>query len=39
MIVLSSKEEPAIKAQAFALGANDYQVKLPDKLELIARIR
>jgi sigma-B regulation protein RsbU (phosphoserine phosphatase) len=39
MIVLSSKEEPAIKAQAFALGANDYLVKLPDKLELVARIR
>ncbi len=39
MIVLSSKEEPAIKAQAFALGANDYLVKLPDKIELIARIR
>jgi sigma-B regulation protein RsbU (phosphoserine phosphatase) len=39
MIVLSSKEEPVIKAQAFALGANDYLVKLPDKVELIARIR
>jgi sigma-B regulation protein RsbU (phosphoserine phosphatase) len=39
MIVLSSKEEPATKAQAFALGANDYLVKLPDKVELIARIR
>ena len=39
MIVLSSKEEPAIKAQAFALGANDYLVKLPDKVEMIARIR
>lgn len=39
LIVLSSKEEPAIKAQAFALGANDYLVKLPDPLELIARIR
>jgi sigma-B regulation protein RsbU (phosphoserine phosphatase) len=39
MIVLSSKEEPATKAQAFALGANDYLVKLPDKIELIARIR
>ena len=25
--------------QAFALGANDYLVKLPDKIELIARIR
>jgi sigma-B regulation protein RsbU (phosphoserine phosphatase) len=39
MIVLSSKEEPVIKAQAFALGANDYLVKLPDKVELIARVR
>ena len=39
MIVLSSKEEPAIKAQAFGLGANDYLVKLPDRVELIARIR
>ncbi|MHB8903270.1 MAG: response regulator, partial [Thermoguttaceae bacterium] len=37
MIVLSSKEEPVIKAEAFAVGANDYVVKLPDKLELIAR--
>jgi sigma-B regulation protein RsbU (phosphoserine phosphatase) len=39
MIVLSSKEEPATKAQAFGLGANDYLVKLPDRIELIARIR
>ena len=39
MIVLSSKEEPVIKAKAFSLGANDYLVKLPDKLELAARIR
>jgi sigma-B regulation protein RsbU (phosphoserine phosphatase) len=39
MIVLSSKEEPTVKAEAFALGANDYIVKLPDKIELLARIR
>jgi sigma-B regulation protein RsbU (phosphoserine phosphatase) len=39
MIVLSTKEEAETKAQAFAVGANDYLVKLPDKLELIARIR
>ena len=39
MIVLSTKEEPKIKAEAFALGANDYVVKLPDRLELLARIR
>jgi phosphoserine phosphatase RsbU/P len=39
MIVLSTKEEPIVKAEAFAVGANDYLVKLPDKLELIARLR
>ncbi len=39
LIVLSSKEEPIIKAEAFARGANDYMVKLPDRLEVIARIR
>ncbi len=39
LIVLSSKEEPTIKAKAFELGANDYLVKLPNALELIARIR
>ncbi|MFM7150381.1 MAG: SpoIIE family protein phosphatase [Gemmataceae bacterium] len=39
MIVLSSKEEPVIKAEAFKLGANDYLVKLPDKLEVLARLR
>jgi len=39
LIVLSSKEEPAVKAKAFKLGANDYVVKLPDRVELIARIR
>jgi sigma-B regulation protein RsbU (phosphoserine phosphatase) len=39
LIVLSSKEEAKTKAEAFALGANDYLVKLPDKIELIARIR
>ena len=39
LIVLSTKEEAATKAEAFALGANDYLVKLPDRIELIARIR
>ena len=39
IIVLSTKEEPAVKGEAFAAGANDYLVKLPDKIELIARIR
>jgi len=39
LIVLSANEDPVVKANAFALGANDYMVKLPDKLEVIARIR
>lgn len=39
VVVLSTKEEPAIKSEAFANGANDYIVKLPDKVELVARIR
>jgi sigma-B regulation protein RsbU (phosphoserine phosphatase) len=39
LIVLSAKEEAATKAEAFALGANDYLVKLPDRVELVARIR
>ncbi|MFA7159433.1 MAG: SpoIIE family protein phosphatase [Kiritimatiellia bacterium] len=39
VIVLSTKEEPKVKADSFARGANDYIVKLPDRIELIARIR
>lgn len=39
IIVLSAKEDPQVKAEAFVLGANDYIVKLPDRVELIARIR
>jgi sigma-B regulation protein RsbU (phosphoserine phosphatase) len=39
LIVLSTKEEATTKAEAFAGGANDYLVKLPDRIELIARIR
>jgi len=39
IIVLSTREDPTTKRDAFAVGANDYVVKLPDKIELIARIR
>lgn len=39
LIVLSSKEEATTKAEAFARGANDYLVKLPDPIEMLARIR
>ncbi|CAE6935425.1 diguanylate cyclase (GGDEF domain) with PAS/PAC sensor [Pseudomonas marincola] len=39
IIVLSTKEDPQIKCAAFSAGANDYLVKLPDVIELVARIR
>ena len=39
LIVLSTREEADTKAEAFARGANDYLVKLPDPVELLARIR
>ncbi len=39
LVVLSSREQADVKVQAFALGANDYMVKFPDKLEVVARIR
>ncbi|MEH1768165.1 MAG: ATP-binding protein [Nostoc sp.] len=39
IVMLSSKEEAKLKADAFTEGANDYLIKLPDAVELIARIR
>jgi two-component system chemotaxis family response regulator WspR len=39
IIVLSTKDDPKVKSEAFAAGANDYLVKLPDSIELIARLR
>jgi signal transduction histidine kinase len=39
VIVLSSEEDPDVKAKAFAAGANDYLVKWPDPRELVARVR
>ncbi len=39
IIMLSSNDDPVTKAQAFEAGANDYVVKLPDSIELIARLR
>jgi putative two-component system response regulator len=39
LIVLSSNEEGTTKAKAFANGANDYLVKLPHPVELLARIQ
>ena len=39
VILLSSEDDPEIKAKAFAAGANDYLVKWPDPRELVARVR
>ena len=39
IVMLSSNDDPVTKAQAFKAGANDYLVKLPDSIELIARLR
>jgi two-component system chemotaxis family response regulator WspR len=39
IVVLSTTEDPAVKGDAFAAGANDYLVKLPSQIELVARIR
>lgn len=38
VIVLSTRDESVIKAEAFATGANDYVVKIPDPIEFIARL-
>lgn len=39
VILLSSEDDPDVKAGAFAVGANDYLVKWPDPRELVARVR
>jgi sigma-B regulation protein RsbU (phosphoserine phosphatase) len=39
VVMLTGKEDPAVKADAFSRGASDYLVKLPHPIELVARIR
>lgn len=39
VVVLSSTDEPAAKAEAFASGADDHMMKLPADIEVVARIR
>ena len=39
VIILSSKEDAEIKSDCFSNGASDYLIKLPEPVELIARIR
>jgi len=39
IVVLSTKEDSRVKRDAFASGASDYLIKLPDRVELQARVR
>lgn len=39
VVMLSMREDPRVKAQCFEAGASDYLIKLPDRLELHARLR
>lgn len=39
LVVLSSDSNATTKERCFGLGANDYLVKLPEAVELVARIR
>lgn len=39
IIMLSTVEDPAAKVEAFALGASDYLLKFPNRVELAARVR
>ncbi len=36
IIVLSADDNPVVKSKAFEVGANDYLVKLPSNIELLA---
>ncbi|MBF0611499.1 MAG: diguanylate cyclase [Magnetococcales bacterium] len=39
IIMLSTQEEGDLKATAFSRSANDYLIKLPEKVEMVARLR
>lgn len=39
VILLSTREDPEDKARAFEAGANDYLIKLPHRVELMARLQ
>ncbi len=39
IVVLSATTDSEAKQHAFSLGANDYLVKMPDAIELVARLR
>ena len=39
IVALSMQEESKLKAKVFSSGGNDYLIKLPDKTEMLARLR
>ena len=39
IVILSTEDNPQIKAKTFAIGASNYLVKFPDQIEMVARIR
>ena len=39
VLMLTSVENAEAKAKAFESGANDYMVKFPDAIEMVARVR
>lgn len=39
VVILSAHDDAVAKERCFLLGANDYLVKLPETIELVARIR
>lgn len=39
VLILSARNNPQIKAEAFVQGANDYIVKPPEPVEFVARLR
>ncbi|MGL4465596.1 MAG: response regulator [Planctomycetia bacterium] len=39
IVTMSSNDDPRQKAEALDAGADDYLIKLPDPVELVARLR
>jgi len=39
VVILTSKNNPKDKSRAFEMGASDYLIKIPDGIEMAARIR
>ncbi len=39
IIILTTEEDPFTRAEGFAYGASNYLIKLPDKVEMVARLR